>query len=468
MKKTLVYTVVVVSAFISTSPFAKVSLASGTGAEVSHTVVAASGVAAPAGGIYNGFSIVRLNARGQAAFGATLRGPSTTGIFLADGNGTATIALGGDPDPSSGNFGFVTNPSLTRSGEVLFDADGTSTLVSNGRSLVPMVRNGDPAPGGGTLTPFSSIANARGLLAFDAAVAGATSTVGTFLTDGASVVSIARDNTLAPGGGLFTFFDMPAINDRGQVAFVADMTGGPSDFGIFRGDGRVLTAMFLANQDAPGGATFLDFGDPAINNRGQVAASALLSGPNPNGLFVGNGEHIIAIALEGQPAPTGGNYRGIFADPITLNDRGDVAFSIGLTGTTGGHGVFRGDGTYTTTIAVAGMPAPGTTGIFRSFGDMKLGDDGRVAFIATLTPGIGGVDTTNSKGIWVGTSDLDLRLVVRTGDVVGGRVLTNLPSGLGQLDMNSSALAWIGTFPSRATAVVLSSISTDHDEAQRH
>ena len=104
----------------------------------------------------------------------------------------------------------------------------------------------------------------------------------------------------------------------------------------------------------------------------------------------------------------------------------------------------------------------------RSFGDMKLGDDGRVAFIATLTPGIGGVDTTNSKGIWVGTSDLDLRLVVRTGDVVGGRVLTNLPSGLGQLDMNSSALAWIGTFPSRATAVVLSSISTDRDEAQRH
>jgi hypothetical protein len=95
---------------------------------------------------------------------------------------------------------------------------------------------------------------------------------------------------------------------------------------------------------------------------------------------------------------------------------------------------------------------------------MKLGEDGRVAFIATLTPGIGGVDTTNSKGIWVGTSDRDLQLVVRTGDVVGGKVLTNLPSGLGQLDMNGTELAWIGTFPSRATAVVLSRINADHDE----
>lgn len=464
MKKALAYSFVVVSAFISSSPFAKTSSASGAGAEVSHTVLAASGAAAPAGGIYNGFSAVKLNARGQAAFSATLRGPSTTGVFLEDRKGTATIALGGDPDPSSANFGFVGNPSITRRGEVLFDADGSSTFISNGRSSVPLVRNGDPAPDGGTLTPFSSVANARGVIAYDAAIAGSTSAFGTFLTDGARTVSIARDNTFAPGGGSFTFFDMPAINDRGQVAFVADMAGGPSDFGVFRGDGRSLTAVFLSNQGAPGGATFLDFGDPAINNRGQLAASALLSGADPNGLFVGDGEHIVAIALEGQPAPKGGNYRGIFSDPITLNDRGDVAFSIGLTGSTGGHGIFRGDGSHTTAIALAGTLASGTTGMFSTFGDMKLGEDGRVAFIATLTPGIGGVDTTNSKGIWVGTSDRDLQLVVRTGDVVGGKVLTNLPSGLGQLDMNGTELAWIGTFPSRATAVVLSRINADHDE----
>ncbi len=463
MKKAFAYAFVAVPALIATLPFAQASSASSAGATVSHTVLAASGTAAPAGGIFNGFSVVRLNTRGEAVFAATLRGPSTSGVFLGDWKGTAAIALGGNPDPSAANFGFVSNPSITRRGEVLFDADG-GTFISNGRRSAPLIRNGDPAPDGGTLTPFSYVANALDVIAYDAAIAGSTSTFGTFLTNGARTVSIARDNTLAPGGGSFTFFDMPAINDRGQVAFVADMSGGPADFGIFRGDGRGLTAVFLANQGAPGGATFQDFGDPAINNRGQVAASASLNGPDPNGLFVGDGEHIVAIALEGQPAPKGGNYHGVFSEPITLNDRGDVAFSVRLAGGVGGHGIFRGDGSRTTAIALAGTLAPGTTGMFNSFGDMKLGEDGRVAFIATLTPGVGGVDSTNSKGIWIGASDRDLQLVVRTGDVVGGMVLTNLPLGLGQLDMNGPEIAWIGTFPARVTAVVLSRIDADHDE----
>jgi hypothetical protein len=47
-------------------------------------------------------------------------------------------------------------------------------------------------------------------------------------------------------------------------------------------------------------------------------------------------------------------------------------------------------------------------------------------------------------------------LVVRTGQVIDGKVLMRLPSGLGQLDMNDDAIVWIGTFPSRRTAVVLS------------
>jgi hypothetical protein len=74
MKTALAYALVMVPAFISALPFAQVSSASGAGAKVSHTVIAASGTAAPAGGIYNGFSLVRRNARGQTAFRATLRG----------------------------------------------------------------------------------------------------------------------------------------------------------------------------------------------------------------------------------------------------------------------------------------------------------------------------------------------------------------------------------------------------------
>jgi hypothetical protein len=50
MKNAFAYSFVVASAFISTSPFAQISSASGAGTKVSHAVLAASGTAAPAGG----------------------------------------------------------------------------------------------------------------------------------------------------------------------------------------------------------------------------------------------------------------------------------------------------------------------------------------------------------------------------------------------------------------------------------
>jgi hypothetical protein len=102
--------------------------------------------------------------------------------------------------------------------------------------------------------------------------------------------------------------------------------------------------------------------------------------------------------------------------------------------------------------------------IFESFNDFKLGIDGRVAFIATLTVGVGGVDSSNNKGIWIGSSDEDLQLVVRTGDVIDGKVLTNLPqfgvSG-NQFDMNENGVLWVGSF-GLAKALVFSRILGDN------
>ena len=275
---------------------------------------------------------------------------------------------------------------------------------------------------------------------------------------------IASDAGVAPLGGTFTSLFTPAINNRGQVAFESEMTGGQADFAILRGDGITLTPVFVANQIAPGGATFQDFGDPLINKHGQVVAVAsLVNGPSVAGLFVGDGTDAVAIALDGQPAPKGGSYSASFDKPLTINDRGEVAFSARLKGGTSPRGIFRWNGRETTTLALAGTTAPGTTGTFASFGDIKLGNDGRIAFIGKLTPGFGGVDVSNNMGIWVGTSDADLQLVVRTGQTIGGKLLMRLPNGLGQFDMNEDAIAWIGTFPSRNTAVVVSRFRSENE-----
>jgi len=143
-----------------------------------------------------------------------------------------------------------------------------------------------------------------------------------------------------------------------------------------------------------------------------------------------------------------------------LNDLGEVAFAARLSGGTPLSGLFRGNGERTTTIALAGTIAPGTTGTFQSFDDILLGNNGRVAFIATLAVGAGGVDPSNNRGIWIGTSDEDLQLVVRTGDVIGGNVLTRLPIFLqgNQFEMNENDVLWVGSFRS-AKAIVLSRLS---------
>jgi hypothetical protein len=181
-----------------------------------------------------------------------------------------------------------------------------------------------------------------------------------------------------------------------------------------------------------------------------------------SGLFLGDGTNAVAIALLGQPAPKGGNYSQPISS-VRLSDRGEVAFAARLTGgSTIANGIFRGNGDHTTTVALSGTIAPGTTGTFESFDDIKLVNDGRVAFIARLAIGVGGVDHSNNKGIWIGTSEADLQLVVRMGDVIGGRVLTNIPSPV-QFDMNTHGVVWIGDFTFPTRAIVFSGIVGDDD-----
>jgi hypothetical protein len=446
MKSIFLYLIIVTVAASMALPF-------GSQTKV-HTIIAATGDATPDGGTYlpSSFSNVRLNAASQVAFDAAV-GPSfTSGVFVGDGKTTSTVALGS-----------VADPFITSNGDVVFDSDFSNKFISNGKTIVPLVRDGDPAPGGGVLLPTGRVVNDHGAIAYNAIISDSTATQGIFRADGTESVAIARDDVSPPTGGTFIVLDDLSINERGQVSFFAVMTGGSSEFAIFRGDGGELTPIFVGNQPAPGGATFNDFGIPVINRHGQVASAAsLTNSASREGVFVGDGTNAIAIALAGQPAPKGGNYgdptgRLTFRLPIKLNDRGEVLFDAALTGGTNPSGVFRGNGEDTTTIALAGTNAPGTTGTFASFRNFKLLNDGRVVLIASLTLGVGGVNVSNNLGIWVGTSDDDLQLVARTGDVIGGKVLTNLPTTGNPFDVNENGVVWVGNF-GPAKAVVFSRV----------
>ena len=462
MNRAFLYLIILAVALSTTLPFAQRSSAAEP-TKVSHTIITTTGDPAPSGGSYlpGSFSTVRLNPRHDVAFDAAVGPPFTSGVFVANGKTISTIALGTNPDPAAPSFGFVSDPFITPNGEVVFDVNSVDSYRSDGKTIIPLARDGDAAPGGGTLTPNSRAVSDHGDIAYLGFVSGATATQGIFRSDGSQTIAIARDDIAPPTGGAFVLLDDVSINDRGQVAFFSAMTGGSADFGVFRGEGGELTPVFVSNQTAPGGATFNDFGIPVINRHGQVATSASLTNGD-NGLFVGDGTNAVAIALEGQAAPKGGIFRDPTGRHLTFrsskfNDRGEVAFDAALTGSPSPIGIFRGDGTRTTAIALAKTTAPGTTGTFASFRDFRLLNDGRVAFIASLTVGVGGVSVSNSLGIWIGTSDADLQLVARTGDVIDGKVLTNFPAVRNGLDVNENAVVWVGAFgPTRS--IVLSQI----------
>jgi len=450
MKSIFLYTIILAVAASMTLPFTQTTSAQ---TEVRHTIIATTGDVAPAGGNYlpSSFFNVRLNASHQVAFDAAVGPPFTTGVFVGDGKTTTAVALG------TPTFGSVSDPFITPNGDVVFDANFSNTFRSDGKTIVPLVQEGDPAPGGGTVISTQRVVNDHSVIAYGAIINDSMATQGIFRTDGTESVAIARDDVSPPTGGTFLLLDNLSINERGQVSFFSAMTGGSADFGVFRGEGGELTPIFLSNQPAPGGATFNDFGNPVLNRHGQVASAAsLTNGASHEGIFVGDGTNAIAIALEGQPAPKGGVYsdprgRLTFRLPIKLNDRGDVLFDSALADGSSPAGVFRGNGEQTTTIALAGTNAPGTNGTFAAFRNFKLLNDGRVVLIASLTLGVGGVNVSNNLGIWVGTSDENLQLVARTGDVIGGKVLTNFPSLGNPFDVDENGVVWVGNFgPARA------------------
>jgi hypothetical protein len=462
MKRAFLYLIILT---VTTSMALQISSAADGNVKVRHTIIAATGDAAPAGGNYLlfSFSNVSLNSRHDVAFDASVG--VTTGVFVGDGTTTSATALGENPDPTKPSFGSVSNPFITPNGDVVFNVNNANIYRTNGKSIVPLVQTGDPAPGGGTLVETTERAtNDNGVVAYTAFVSDSTATQGIFRSDGTQTVAIARDDVSTPTGGSFTLVGNTVINDRGQVAFYSNMIGGSAEFGIFRGEGGDLTPIFVSNQIAPGGTTFADFGNPVINNHGQIVTTCSLNN-NTSGIFVGDGTDTVAIAVQGQSAPKSTSYSGQFIAPTRLNDQGEVAFAARLTGATSASGIFRGDGKLTIPIALTGTNAPGTTGTFAAFRDIQLLNDGRVAFIAALTPGVGGVNASNNLGIWIGKSDEDLQLVVRTGDVIEGKVLTRLPQfsqAAKQFDINENDVLWVGTF-GIAKAVVLSRLPGDSE-----
>ena len=193
--------------------------------------VAATGDAAPGGGVFDRFGtestpiVAPVNARGDVAFFSTLgRAGTDEGLFLWSRGRVTAVAREGDRVPGVGRLsGFGKHPS----------------------------------PGLGD----------DGTVVFAAAIAGGRAVEGIFAAQNGRVRPVALSGAAAPGiaSGVLAALDAPTINAKGDIAFLATVRRGRESIEALLMSSRGQLQKIVAQGDAaPAGGTFAGFGPPAF------------------------------------------------------------------------------------------------------------------------------------------------------------------------------------------------------------
>src|SRR6266581_3515755 len=274
------------------------------------------------------------------------------------------------------------------------------SVAAESRILQRVVVAGQPAPGGGVFERFSievlpvvAPVNSHGHVAFFATILRGRTSEGYFRATGRRIDTIAAQGDAAPGGGTFSGFGrhpIPALNEAGDVAFAAAVSGGKTVEGIFATTGRRLRAVAVVGGAAPGIAsgTFANLDAPALNDRGDVAflATVRRGRETVEAIYLSSGATLSKIVAQGDPAPAGGAFAG-FGVPA-LNGAGAVAFTAALKEAPIAQAVFVVEGGRPRKVVAIGDAAPGG-GVFSHFGLWPaLSAGGAVGFTASVDRGV--------------------------------------------------------------------------------
>src|SRR6202795_4747369 len=341
-------------------------------------LVVASGQAAPTGGRFDRFDVgsqpivAPVNSRGQVAFYASVaRAKATEGIFLA-----------------------------------------TASRITKAAAV------GDAVPGGGVLSEFARhplpALNDAGKIAFGATVAGARATEGIFLAADDSLKAIALTGTDAPGvrNGTFVEFDTPVLNNRDEIAFVGTVRRGRETLQVlYLYSGGVLRKLVASGDVAPRGGNFDRFGLPAINNKGVVAFPAIVEhGAILGGIFAVGASELQLLVGAGETGP-GGQMLVRFSERAAIDDEDNVAFVAHLGSNASSEALLVANASGLTQLAVTGEAAPGG-GRFSAFGPWpNFGRNATIAFVAAVDDGPGPL------GIYIGNPG-----AIRRAAMVGDRL----------------------------------------------
>jgi hypothetical protein len=251
----------------------------------------------------------------------------------------------------------------------------------------------------------------------------------------------------APSGVNYLFFSpfSLALNDAGQTVYVAflagsgvDLTNDASVWSEGSGSLRLVAREGSPAPGTPSGVNFQSFGRTVLNDAGQTAFNAQLTGGGLNfaeGIWSERSGSFRLVAREGSPTPNLPGVNFISIGSVVLNNAGQTAFPADITGNIGFSGSIWSEGSGSLRlVARDGIRAPGMPSGVNYFGlvSLNLNNAGQSNFYSLL---IGtGVDSTNDESIWLSNSG-SLALVAREGSQAAG-----LPSGVNYGALGAPAL----------------------------
>jgi hypothetical protein len=238
------------------------------------TPLAAVGETAPRGGVFTDFANPTLNNRGVVAFvGRTV---GREGIFTASHGRVSAVVMAGDPAPDGGAFEFFLDgtPALNDRNGIAWVASTTEHHRQGVYTLadghpVPIVTTDDDAPVGGRFTEFGSVVlTDAGTVGFIGRTARSPVPEALYVTGRATLVPLAIAGQDVAGSSL-TKFAVAVIDAREDMVFELSLPVIPQ--AIYLATRAGVRPIVRAGDRAPGGGTFTAFSAPALNDAGRVA-----------------------------------------------------------------------------------------------------------------------------------------------------------------------------------------------------
>jgi hypothetical protein len=352
------------------------------------------------GAVYRNFDRTTLNDLGQVAFHGVMKGPTVTpdndsAMWFGTPGSLNLLMREGDDVPGRPGVQFsdwsgADTPVLSPGGKVAFNTgvrgptfsqlglSPTAVLAGTPGNLSVLAMTDEPAPGTTstirTTSTYSDVhVNNKAEALFGALLNDGTRTL--YAGSAGNLRLVARTEQPAPGlpaGNSFSFFYGTDFNDRGDVAFHADVDPtGDDRHGIFLAKGSGSPTLVAVEGEYAPGAAYARFGnffsDPVMNKDGQVAFFASLvgdasRGPDDYGIFAtGHNDDLRLIARYGdtfEVAPGDVrtiqtlSYNGLLGTHVlSFNDDSDLSFMIRFTD--GSEGIFD----------ARVLPEPGCAGV---------------------------------------------------------------------------------------------------------